>query len=190
VKRDFHLAAFHIPRPIGKAFARSCAIGLALLLHPSAALSQVAPSVVAPSQVTPQTLRPATPSPASDLPSSGSEQLHAPAGAERLSFIVGRVEIKGTFPELDTETRALVHTVEGHRITVAQVYDFANALEQAYARAGYILVRVTVPQQKLNDHGRLLIVVVDGFVEKVQVDNVPDRVAGRRRVGMKIAESV
>jgi hemolysin activation/secretion protein len=121
-------------------------------------------------------LRPAAPSPTGELPSSGSEQLHAPVGAERLSFIVGRVVIKGTFPELDTETRALVHTVEGHRVTVAQVYEFANALEQTYARAGYILVRVTVPQQKLNDHGRLLIAIVDGFVEKVQVDNVPDRV--------------
>ncbi len=119
--------------------------------------------------------------------------MHAPAGAERLSFIVGRVVIKGTFPELDTETRALVRTVEGHRVTVVQVYEFANALEQAYARAGYVLVRVTVPQQKLNDHGRLLIAIVDGFVEKVQVDNVPDRVralvtarmaslVGRRRI--------
>jgi hemolysin activation/secretion protein len=43
-------------------------------------------------------------------------------------------------------------------------------------RAGYVLVRVTVPPQKLNDRGRLRIVVVDGFIEKVQVDNVPDRV--------------
>ena len=102
--------------------------------------------------------------------------MHAPAGAERLSFIAGRVAIKGSFPELATETRALVRTIEGHRVTVAQVYEFANALEQAYARAGYILVRVTVPEQKLNDRGRLLIVIVDGFVEKVRVDNVPDRV--------------
>jgi hemolysin activation/secretion protein len=180
VKRDFYRAAFHRPRSIGCAFAVGVA---ALALYPLAALSQVAPS-----QVTPQTLRPATPSPASDLPSSGSEQLHAPAGAERLSFIVGRVVIKGPFPELDTETRALVRTVEGHRVTVAQVYEFANALEQAYARAGYVLVRVTVPQQKLNDHGRLQIVIVDGFVEKVQVDNVPDRV--RALVSARMASLV
>jgi hemolysin activation/secretion protein len=151
---------------------RAFAFGVAaLVVHSSAALSQVAPS-----QVTPQTLRPAAPSPTGDLPAAGSEQLRAPAGAERLSFIVGRVVIEGSFPEFDTETRALVRTVEGHRVTVAQVYEFANALEQAYARAGYVLARVTVPQQKLNDHGRLRIVVVDGFVEKVQVDHVPDRV--------------
>jgi hemolysin activation/secretion protein len=133
-------------------------------------------------------LRPAAPSSTGDLPSSGSEQLNAPAGAERLSFIVGRVVIKGTFPELDTETRALVRTVEGHRVTVAQVYEFANALEQAYARAGYVLVRVTVPQQKLNDHERLQIVIVDGFVEKVQIDNVPDR--ARALVSARMASLV
>lgn len=170
----------------GKVFPRCCALalGLAILfLQPSAALSQVAPS-----QVTPQTLRPATPRPTGDLPSSGSEQLHAPAGAERLSFIVGRVRIKGPLPELDSETRALLRTVEGHRVTVAQVYEFANALEQAYARAGYVLVRVTVPQQELNDHGHLLIVIVDGFVEKVQVDNVPDRV--RALVSARMASLV
>ena len=184
MKPDVDRAAFRVRRSAGKIFPRYGAIAfgaVALFLQPSAALSQiapslVAPSLVAPSQVTPQTLRPATPSPTGDLPSSGSEQLHAPAGAERLSFIVGRVVIKGSFPELDTETRALVHTVERHRVTVAQIYEFANALEQAYARAGYIPVRVTVPPQKLNDHGRLLIGIVDGFVEKVQVDNVPDRV--------------
>jgi hemolysin activation/secretion protein len=139
--------------------------------------------------VTPETLRPPAPSAPEGLPpSGGAQQLQAPAGAERLSFIVGRVAIKGTFPELETETRALAHTVEGHRVTVAQVYEFANALEQAYARAGYILVRATVPQQKLNDHGRLLIVIVDGFVEKVQVDNVPDRV--RALVSARMASLV
>jgi hemolysin activation/secretion protein len=131
---------------------------------------------VAPSRVTPETLRPPVPSAPDVLPPSGGAPLQAPAGAERLSFIVGRVAIKGTFPELENETRALVRTVEGHRVTVAQVYEFANALEQAYARAGYILVRVTVPPQKLNDRGALRIVIVDGFVEKVEVDNVPDRV--------------
>src|ERR1700722_16567969 len=169
-----------------KVFTRRCALALgvaALFLDPSAALSQVAPS-----QVTPQTLRPPAPSPTGGLPSSGSAQLNAPAGAERLSFIVGRVVIKGPFPELDTETRALVHTVEGHRVTVAQVYEFANALEQAYARAGYVLVRVTIPPQKLNDRGAVQIVIVDGFVEKVQVDNVPDRV--RALVSARMASLV
>jgi hemolysin activation/secretion protein len=157
-----------------KAFTRCCALALgaaALVAHPSAALSQVAPS-----QVTPQTLRPAAPIAPGDLPPPGPVPLQAPLGAQSLSFVVGRVAIEGAFPELDTETRALVHTLEGHRVAVAQVYEFANALEQAYARAGYVLVRVTVPPQKLNDRGVVSIVIVDGFVENVQVDNLPDPV--------------
>jgi hemolysin activation/secretion protein len=143
----------------------------AAIVCPLPALSQVAPS-----RVTPETLRPPAPSAPEGLPPSGGARLQVPAGAESLSFIVGRVTIEGTFPELDGETRALVRTVEGHRVTVAKVYEVANALEQAYARAGYILVRVTVPPQKLNDRGPLQIVVVDGFIENVQVDHVPDRV--------------
>jgi hemolysin activation/secretion protein len=166
---------FDIPRSTRNVFISYCTATLgavALFLHPLTAQSQI----VAPSQLTPQTLRPVTPGPAGGLPSPDSPQLLVPAGAERLSFVAGRVVIRGAFPELETLTSVLVRTVEGHRVTVAQVYEFANALEQAYARAGYVLVRVTVPHQKLNDHGRLLIVIVDGFVEAVQVDSVPDRV--------------
>jgi hemolysin activation/secretion protein len=144
----------------------------AFVAYPFAALSQA----VAPSQVTPQSLRPAAPSAPGELELSGGAQLQTPAGTARLSFIVGRVVLEGAFPELESETRSLARAVEGHRVTVAQIYEFANALEQAYARAGFVLVRVTVPPQKLNDRGPLRIVVVDGFIEKVQVDNVPDRV--------------
>jgi hemolysin activation/secretion protein len=175
VKYDLGIATFNIPPSAQKVFVGYCMATLgavALFLHPLAALAQV----VVPSQLTPQTLRPAAPGPTVGLPSSDSPQLQAPAGAEGLSFVVGRLVIQGPFPELDTLTRALVRTVEGHRVTVAQVYEFASALEQAYARAGYVLVRVTVPQQKLIDHGPLRIVIVDGFVEAVQVDNVPDRI--------------
>ena len=144
----------------------------AIVALPLAARSQV----VAPSQVTPETLRPTAPSAPAPPQIPGAEPLQAPAGAEKLSFIVGRVTIEGAFPEFDSETRAFIHAVQGHRITVARIYELANAMEQAYARAGYVLARVTVPEQNLNDHGPLRIVVIDGFVEKVQVDNVPERV--------------
>jgi hemolysin activation/secretion protein len=171
MKRDVDRAAFPISRSMAKSHALGCALlfgAVTIVTYPLAALSQIAPS-----QVTPQTLRPPTPSVPGGLPPSGGAQLQAPAGTERLSFIVGRVVIEGAFLEFDSETRSLVHTIEGHRTTVAQIYEFASALEQAYARAGYVLVRVTVPQQKLNDHGVVRIVVVDGFIEKIQVDNVP-----------------
>jgi hemolysin activation/secretion protein len=143
----------------------------ALALHPTHALSQVAPS-----QLTPQTLRPAAPSAAADLPPPAHVPLQAPVGSDGLSFVAERVVIEGAFPEFEPETRALVAAIEKHRVTVGQIYEFANSLEQAYARAGYVLVRVTVPPQKLINDGPVRIVIVDGFIESVQVDNVPDRV--------------
>jgi hemolysin activation/secretion protein len=99
----------------------------------------------------------------------------APSGSEGLTFLVGSVVIKGAFPEFELETRALVSAIERHRVSVSQIYEFANAIEQTYARAGYVLVRVTVPEQKLNDNGPVEIVITDGFVERVEVKNVPDR---------------
>jgi hemolysin activation/secretion protein len=174
MSHDIGSTAIRILRLMAKSLAlcRKLSLGIAILVTcPIAALSQVAPS-----QVTPQTLQPAAPSAPESPPALDSSQLQAPAGSERLSFLVGRVVINGVFPELEAETRALVQGIEGHRATVAQIYEFANALEQAYARAGYVLVRVTVPSQKLNDRSPVRIVIVDGFIEKVQVDNVPDRV--------------
>jgi hemolysin activation/secretion protein len=180
-------AASRTPETMAKSNRLRCALPLgvaALVANPFVALSQT----VAPSQVTPQTLRPAAPSAPGELDLSGGARLQTPAGTAALSFIVGRVRIEGAFPELESETRSLTLTVEGHRVTVAQIYEFANALEQAYARAGFVLVRVTVPPQKLNDRGPLRIVVVDGFIEKVQVDNVPDRV--RMLVASRMASLV
>ena len=166
---------FAFRRSIGKFYFLRWVLSFyvaALVAYPLAAHSQV----VLPSQVTPETLRPAAPSAPGPPQIPGPARLQAPAGAEKLSFIAGHVTITGAFPEFDSETRAFIRAVQGRRVTLARIYELANAMEEAYARAGYVLVRVTVPEQKLNDHGPLRIVVIDGFIEKVQVDNVPERV--------------
>lgn len=144
---------------------------LAFVGAPRAAQAQIAPS-----QVTPQTLRPTLTFGSPSLPVEDRLQLQAPKGSERLSVMAGRVAITGTFDDLAEQTRALTATIAQRRVTVAQVYEFAGALEQAYARAGYVLVRVTVPEQKLNDGGVVRIVVIDGFIEAIGVAQVPPRI--------------
>jgi hemolysin activation/secretion protein len=178
---------FRIPKTLAKAYSARLLLALsaaAFVACPFAAVAQI----VAPSQVTPKTLRPAPTHEPGELLLSAPPGLHAPPGAKDLSVIVGRLEIEGAFPELDSATSAFAEAVEGQRVTVARIYELANNMEQAYGRAGYILVRITVPPQKLNDHGSLRIIVVDGFIEKVQVDNVPDRV--RALVADRIASLV
>ncbi len=55
----------------------------------------------------------------------------------------------------------------------------ARDLEAAYARAGYVLVRVILPPQQLVNGARLKLIVVDGFIERVETRDVPERVRKR-----------
>lgn len=103
-------------------------------------------------------------------------ELRAPAGAERLNVRVGRVAVEGGFPGLADATRALLPRVEGRRVSVADIYAFANAVEQVYAAAGYVLARVVLPPQHLRDGGPIRLLVIDGQIEAVDVSGVPERV--------------
>ncbi len=129
---------------------------------------------VAPSQITPPTLRP-QPQEGAAITLPGAAELTAPADAAGLSVSLGHVTVEGGFPELQDETAAIIGALQDRRVTVAQVYAAANALEQAYAAAGYVLARVAVPPQKLADGGPLRLTLVDGFIEAVDVAGVPER---------------
>ena len=52
-------------------------------------------------------------------------------------------------------------------------------LAAAYAAAGYVLVRVVLPPQQLLNGARLKLVVVDGFIERIETRDVPERVRHR-----------
>ena len=140
--------------------------------------------IAAPSQVTPQSLRPDAPSREPGIALSGQSALTPPAGSENLHVLVGDVRIDGAFAELGPLVATYVREITGTRVTVAQIYAFARSIEQAYARAGYALARVVVPPQNLVDRGTLVIVVVDGFIESVDVAGVPEPV--RVEVGARL----
>jgi hemolysin activation/secretion protein len=105
-----------------------------------------------------------------------AQPLQAPAGAENLDVVIGDVQVDGGFPELAVRTQELAGGIRGKHLTVAQLYTFANELEHAYDEAGYPLARVAVPPQQILNQGTFRVVVVDGFIEAIDVDNVPERV--------------
>lgn len=128
------------------------------------------------SQLTPPTLRPA-PSPGAPgigLPESPPQSV--PAGADKVVVTVRAVRFEGAYPDLADTVQDLTAAVTGRRVTVAQLYSYAAAVEQVYARAGYVLVRVVIPEQTLSDGGIFRLVVIDGYIEAVDVSAVPDRV--------------
>ena len=133
------------------------------------------------SQITPPTFRP----PAETAPSGGlvvpeTPGLETPSGAERLFVTLGAVTVDGAFPEMTDEGRALAaRLAAGKPVSGAELFAAARDLEAAYARAGFVLARVVLPPQELRDGATLRLIVVDGFIEKAEADNVPARVRQR-----------
>ena len=107
---------------------------------------------------------------------SGQPGLDAPAGAERLSIRLSGVKVEGALPGFEADQKALESRLLRGPIPVSEVFSAARDLEASYARAGYVLVRVVLPAQTLRDGNVLRIVVVKGFVEKVEYKDVPEKV--------------
>jgi hemolysin activation/secretion protein len=167
----------------GVALRRSV-ICCALVALPGSAFAQSA----TPSTVTPQSLRPEKTDNGFrvDIPEAGA--LRPPAGSENLKVTLGSVMLEGGFPEVAAETDAALAQLRGQAVTLARIYEIASQIEAAHARAGFVLARVVIPPQDLQDGGALRIVVIDGFIEQVDVTALPGRVRAvvdRRLAGLQ-----
>jgi hemolysin activation/secretion protein len=132
---------------------------------------------VAPSQVTPPSVRPLSPRPNPGELLVPSPTTTEPAGdADQVDVQVQRVEVEGGLPALADAERAWAQALEGRRATLGEIRRQVALLEDAYHRGGYFLVRVTLPPQRLRDGGTLRVVVLDGFIERVDAAGVPERV--------------
>jgi hemolysin activation/secretion protein len=109
----------------------------------------------------------------------GGGGLATPTGAEKLSVKLSGIQIKGGLPQLAAATAALEQRLTGRRITGADIFAAARDLEAAYAKAGFVLVRVVLPPQHLVNGARLRLIVVDGFIERIELKDVPERIRQR-----------
>jgi hemolysin activation/secretion protein len=133
----------------------------------------------APSQVTPPRL-PTEPRPAPQIPTVSPPEAPAfPKDAEKLSLVLLGFDIEGEFEEFVATRRELEAPLVGKRVTVAQIFEFANKLQEAYVGAGYLLVRVVVVPQELGETARVKIRVIDGFIERIDVSALPTAVRNR-----------
>ncbi|HTM77492.1 MAG TPA: ShlB/FhaC/HecB family hemolysin secretion/activation protein [Devosia sp.] len=110
---------------------------------------------------------------------SGGLGLGTPPGAEALTVQLRDVVIEGGRPELAAANEVVRATLSGRRVSVAEIFAKARDLEAAYSAAGYVLSRVVVPAQSLVDGGQLKLSVVDGFLESIDADNLPQPVRAR-----------
>ena len=131
------------------------------------------------SQITPPSFRPGAPQAGGSIIFSGRPGLDAPPGAERLTVRIKSIAVEGPLPALSAEHRALEARLVGRPIRASELFAAVRELEAAYARAGFVLVRIVLPAQTLRDGGQLRIVVVNGFIERVDASGVPDMVRPR-----------
>jgi hemolysin activation/secretion protein len=155
-----------------KYIGRCTVIALSLAMLATVAQAQTA------SQITPPSFRP-------DLERqggfalSGGQGLATPAGAEKLFVKLSGVQVNGGRAELAGATAELERRLIGRSVSGAEIFVAARDLEAAYARAGYVLVRVVLPPQHLVNGARLKLTLVDGFIERIEFKDVPERVRDR-----------
>ena len=128
-----------------------------------------------PSRVTPESFAPAPVRASGAINIPAIEPGAVPKGADSLSVTISDVIVDGASPEFGAAIDAAIAKVKGRRVTVKALYGVAAEIEAAYSRAGYVLTRVTVPPQKLVDRGVFRLIVLDGFIESIDVSAVPER---------------
>lgn len=159
---------------------RAVFIGSAIaMLSAGLALAQTA------SQIVPQSFQPALQGTAGGFDLPATSGLAAPDGAEKLSVHLSGLAIEGGLPALAPEEAALAARFANKTVTAAELFAAAGELETAYARAGYSLVRVVLPAQRVTDGTRLRIVVIDGFIERIDTAQLPDNI--RERIASVLA---
>lgn len=103
----------------------------------------------------------------------------APQGADKLTVTPSGLAVEGGLPELASATAAIEARIKGHKVTGADLFAAARDLEAAYANAGYVLTRVTLPPQTVKNGAVLKLVVTGGYVESVDVSALPGTARSR-----------
>lgn len=92
----------------------------------------------------------------------------APEGAENIIFTLRSIRFTGqsneTLANLDTSYKGLY----GKEISLKKLYEIAASLTREYRNEGYILSRVIVPPQTIDD-GYVTLQIVEGFIDNVSI---------------------
>ncbi|SDJ33660.1 Hemolysin activation/secretion protein [Pseudomonas delhiensis] len=105
-----------------------------------------------------------------------AEMQAAPGDTRR--FAVGKVVIRGADSYPAGTFDALAKRLEGRQVTLAEVNAVAGEITQRYRKAGFLLARAYVPQQRL-EGGQLLIQVFEGKVNEVRFEGPSNKALER-----------
>jgi hemolysin activation/secretion protein len=92
-----------------------------------------------------------------------------PRAVDEIKFKLVDIKVDGAVTLGNDHFRVLYQKLIGKQVSLADIFDVADAIEKEYQHAGYLLVRAYVPPQHVKD-GIFTINIVEGFVESVQVE--------------------
>ncbi len=152
-------------------------ISLAILAPLQGAWAQV-PSTVAPGRIERQFEQAPVPraneAPAAPQVPGGTE---APAGAETVQFLLRGVKIDGVTVYEPDEFGPLYAELLDHTVTLARIFELAQAITVRYRNDGYILSQAVVPAQRIED-GVVHLQVIEGFIDRVLIEGADPTQAG------------
>ena len=114
----------------------------------------------------------------------GAPADNAPAGAEKITFVLNDLQVEGVTVYSETELRAAYADRLGQTITLADLYGIAAQLTARFRNDGYILTQVVVPPQTI-DGGVARLQVVEGYIDRVSVALEP----GARAEGARLCRA-
>jgi hemolysin activation/secretion protein len=125
-------------------------------------------------QLEPPTI-PEPPAPPSVMPEV--EPLQAPAGAEKVRFVLQQVQVEGAMVYAPADLAGTYQDLIGKEVSLVDVFGIAQRITQRYRSDGYIISRAVVPAQRI-ESGTVRVQVLEGFVDKVTIDGDAPAILG------------
>lgn len=98
-----------------------------------------------------------------DLTVRNPEKSAVPKDVESIDFFVSRVRVNGVSHYPEDQVRAIFAPLEGRRVRLEELREGADRLQALYAGEGFLLTRVIVPPQQIDD-GVVTVEVIEGFI--------------------------
>ncbi|MEH3036560.1 MAG: hypothetical protein PGN23_08750 [Sphingomonas adhaesiva] len=156
----------------------ACLTGTLLLATEAAAQVVPPPAQVDPGRVQQQLAPPPQPRTAPEIVTPDIPETIAPEAAANVRLTVRAIRVEGSTVYPAGAFDDLIRPLLNREITLADAFRLADAITARYRGDDYVLSRVIVPAQRVED-GVLRLQVVEGFVSKVEVQGKASRVLRR-----------
>jgi hemolysin activation/secretion protein len=98
------------------------------------------------------------------------EKSVVPKDVSTLDFLVNRVQVNGITYFSDEQVRSLFAPLEGQTIRLEALREQADRLQALYASKGFLLTRVIIPPQTI-DNGVVTIEVIEGYIDEISLED-------------------